>query len=323
MDDLFFVYFIFNIFIFVFGPIFAIIFVLIDFLRLNKPKGRGVIIAEYKPPDDITPIQAAIILGKIRPGMKLVSEIFYLIEQGFIKIEKVANDYYLSPIETFKKPKYGYQSYLVDYVFKESEMVKVSDLRFLSSQSATAEISFTLNNSNTYDTPNGFVQAKEYFKRGYHNYDNMNGFFKIDAWARKILIDTGYKDSGLTSTKSKFTVFGLVLIIIQFLFGFLVHGIFVPGLILFIYGGIRPNLTQKGILMREYLLGYKEYLSKAEINNLKETSSPNSDLLNISSHLPYAIAFQLHHEWMSEFSKLFKSDEDPNKPKINSIFGHQ
>jgi hypothetical protein len=123
-------------------------------------------------------------------------------------------------------------------------------------------------------------------------------------------MDLGYIDKGLTTTRSKFVLVGLIGFLLGAFLGPFLFGLLVPGLILFFYGLLRPNLTQKGALMREYLMGYKEYLKRVEGEKLKVTCSPNSGTLYFPSHLPYAMALHLHNSWVREFSGLFVTEED-------------
>jgi hypothetical protein len=144
MSELILIISVINIIFLFLGPIIVIAFVLVDRRKLKKPEGRGSVVTEYSPPEDLTPLQVSILLNHVRPGANLVAEIFYLIQQGFIKIEKIAPDYYISPIKTEKKPKYGFHDYLIEYIFKGSDRVQISDLKFLSSASATADPTFSL-----------------------------------------------------------------------------------------------------------------------------------------------------------------------------------
>lgn len=298
-----------NIIVLFLGPIFAVTFVLVDYMRFKKPKGRGLVVTEYSPPEDLTPLQVSMLFNHVSTGAYLVAEIFYLIQQGFIKIEKIAQDFYIRPIKTEKKPKYGFQDYLIEYIFKESDLVKISDLKFLSPVSATAEPTFSLADAKARSELYAFLKPKAHFWRREFNHENYSGSFKVDVWARSIMIDLGYIDKGATGTRGKFMIVGSIGFLLAF-FGPFFFGFVVPGLILFFYGMLRPNLTQKGVLMREYLLGYGDYLRRVEGKKLLVTCSPNSDTLYCPSYLPYAMALNLHRSWVREFSGLFVTEED-------------
>jgi hypothetical protein len=310
MSELILIISVINIIFLFLGPIIVIAFVLVDRRKLKKPEGRGSVVTEYSPPEDLTPLQVSILLNHVRPGANLVAEIFYLIQQGFIKIEKVAPDYYISPIKTEKKPKYGFHDYLIEYIFKGSDQVKISDLKFLSSASATADPTFSLADAEARPELYASIKRKGPFWRSYLDHENFGGYYKIDAWARSILMDLGYIDKGLTTTRSKFVLVGLIGFLLGAFLGPFLFGLLVPGLILFFYGLLRPNLTQKGALMREYLMGYKDYLKMVEGEKLKVTCSPTSGTLYFPSYLPYAMALHLHDSWVKEFSGLFVTEED-------------
>ena len=82
-----------------------------------------------------------------------------------------------------------------------------------------------------------------------------------------------------------------------------------------------PARTQKGVELRDYLLGLKEYIKLAEAERFKVLQSPHGELtekVNINDRqqliklyeklLPYAILFGLEKDWAKEMAVLYQNE---------------
>ncbi len=95
-------------------------------------------------------------------------------------------------------------------------------------------------------------------------------------------------------------------------------GTMASGVIVYIFGALMPARTVKGVLMRDYLRGLKEFIRMAEMDRLKYLQSPEgvkqygdpndskTPLHLFEKLLPYAVLFGLEKEWAEQFASLYQ-----------------
>ena len=72
-----------------------------------------------------------------------------------------------------------------------------------------------------------------------------------------------------------------------------------------VFNLLMPSKTQKGVLMKEYLLGLKEYLQIAEKDRLAFHNAPEKKPEVFEILLPYAIVFGVEELWAKEFEGVY------------------
>ncbi|HLD61397.1 MAG TPA: DUF2207 domain-containing protein, partial [Patescibacteria group bacterium] len=72
------------------------------YTRGRDPNGRGIIIAQYEPPDNLTPSEVGIIIDTQVQNKDITAEIIYLAEQGYLKIKQCENQRLVSGAKDFE-----------------------------------------------------------------------------------------------------------------------------------------------------------------------------------------------------------------------------
>jgi uncharacterized membrane protein YgcG len=76
-----------------------------------------------------------------------------------------------------------------------------------------------------------------------------------------------------------------------------------------------PRKTKEGVLLREKILGLREYLSVAEKGRLKFHNAPEKNPSEFEKLLPYAIVLGVEKDWARQFEGILRANpswyEDP------------
>ncbi len=256
----------------------------------KDPKGTGVIVTQYGPPEDLSPMQIAFILKhSFGLGASLSAEIVYLATHGFLKISKTTrkvifapvNDYELEKLKEADETLKPFQARLLGGLFSSlgtmENKIKISDLR-----------------------------------RHFHVIAR-----KIEEDCELSLINGGYfpdtKDHRISGPlRSKMVIISFS-IFLNFLVGMFVgilagaQAFFALTLSIIIWTVFRiimPRMTEKGVLTKEYIKGFKTYLSVAEKDRLAFHNAPERNPEQFEKMLPYAIALGVEREWAKVFEGI-------------------
>jgi len=97
--------------------------------------------------------------------------------------------------------------------------------------------------------------------------------------------------------------------------GFFLIGIFalgfsigVSGLIVLIFSRYMPRKTKKGSLKNEELLGFREFIERAEQDRIYRLAKEDPTLFD--RVLPYALVFGLEDKWAGAFKDMYKEPPD-------------
>lgn len=255
---------------------------------MNRVKGKGTIIPEYLPPNDASVLASSEVLGNSRSD--ITAELIDLAVRHYIKI-------YQTKDKTLFKP--------AEY---ELEIIKdISDLH--------AEEQRLLG-----DLFGGNVVMGTRFemKKLQNNYSLGQ---KLLA-SRKALRKVARGEYGLFERAEKeahtFKIIGVIVIIAGLVT--LSPLIIVAAIVAFgIAYGLWP-LTQKGVELRDYLAGLKEYITVAEEDRIKMLQSPEGaekvgvqvgedtkQLVKLYERvLPYAVLFNVEKEWTKQLGKYYE-----------------
>ncbi len=260
-------------------PLLAIFFMTRWFVIAREPRGRGVIIAEYEPPQGLLPGEVGALVDKDADNEDAVATLIDLAVRGFLKIKDTGKDAEHSEYE-FIRLKDGstlttaYERTLFTELFRLGEVVKLASLK---------EKFYTTMNT-----------VREQIEAG--------------------LSEKGYYSKNPRMTGVWFNAGGVVLMVVGiFWFCFRASsaswinfvGIELSGLTIFcFYWTFAPLYSTAGILAKEAALGFKLFLSVTEAERLKFFNSPTVKPEMFEKFLPYAIAFRVEKEWAAQFKDL-------------------
>lgn len=248
--------------------------------RGKDPEGRGVIAVKYEPPEDLTPAEAGTLIDERVNILDITSTVIDLAVRGFLEIEEISStkfffftdrDYKLLRTEKTDESLKSYEEKVLSGIFKGKETVMVSELR-----------------NKFYTELPGIRNAL------YKELINKRLFPTNPENVRSI-----YKWIGIG---------GLIL-------GFFLLAIFPLGLciglsalIILIFSRYMPRKTKKGSLKNEELLGFREFIERAEKDRIERLAKEDPTLFD--RVLPYALVFGLEDRWADAFKDMY--NEPPN-----------
>jgi len=245
------------------------------FGRNRKP----LIVVRYYPPEGLTPAEIGWLYDDKIHNRDMISLIYYWAADGYLEIEEI--------------PGNGRRSKKMDY--------KLRKLRNLS------------------------LDAKDFERTLFNGLFSGRNEVVVSRLVNKFFthMDTSRKQLEKHGRQSEFYIpgtrgFGSCLIVLGFLFlvgtvvmgvtGFIIEdqSITVAALILaiglFVAGRMMPKKGQFGFKKYEKILGFKEFIEKAEMDRLRLLI--DEDPKYFEKTIPYAVAFGLAEEWSEKFEGL-------------------
>jgi len=239
----------------------------------RDPKGRGTIIAEYDPPDELTPGVVGTLHDESADLKDISATIVDLAVRGYLVIEELpkklgaANFKFILKKADFRSDAklLPYENLLLEHIFGIKNEVELSDLR---------------NKFYQYISP---IQAKMYEEVMKHE----------------------YFDQSPEKRRAKYSGWAGVLTVLGF-FGFFWYGLGIPffltGIVVGIFGRAAPRRTEKGVLATEHARGFKLYLYTAERYVVKKMTPETFERF-----LPYAMVFDVEKQWAEKFKDIYKN----------------
>jgi uncharacterized membrane protein len=122
----------------------------------------------------------------------------------------------------------------------------------------------------------------------------------------KQLVSGGYFPSHPEKVRNVFKWSGIALIVVSFFFlphwgmklSFVLSGIFI-----LIFSRFMPRKTKKGSLARESILGFREFIERAEKDRIERLAKDDPTLFD--RVLPYALVFGLGDRWAEAFQDMY------------------
>lgn len=261
---------------------FATLLIMLHFWRTKgkDPEAGGVIAVKYEPPEDLSPAEAGTLIDERANILDITSTIIDLAVRGFLKIEELETtsfffftnrDYELTRTQLTDETLKPYEEKVLTGVFKGKQTVKVSELRnkFYSELPGIRDALYKE------------LVSKRYFPT---NPENIRSIYKWIGIGSMIL--------------------GFFLLAI-FPLGLCIG---ISGLIILIFSRYMPRKTKKGSLKNEELLGFREFIDRAEKDRIERLAKEDPTLFD--RVLPYALVFGLEDKWAGAFKDMYK--EPPN-----------
>lgn len=250
-------------------PIISLIFM----IRLIRKYGGGIIkhqtvVPEFVPPQGLTPAEMGTILDSKVDPKDLTAEIIKFASDGFIRIKEVRGswfsqkDYELTALKDLPSSAKPYEKRLFTTIFEGDNKITLTRMK----ERTNAAGRWKLINDDLYTqvTQGGYyIQNPNLVRRGY--------------WIISII----------------FGVAGFLL----FFAGTLGIALFLSGLVIFIGGRFMPKRTAKGIKSCQKIIGFREFISKAEKYRARWAEKENL----FFDFLPYAVMFGVTQKWAKAF----------------------
>lgn len=255
------------------------IFLLICLWAIFGRNRKPLIIVRYYPPEGLTPAEIGWLYDDKIHNRDLISLIYYWAAGGHLEIEEIpakskrskTQDYKLRKLKGLTSEARDFEKTLFNGLFKGREEVIVSKLE------------------------NKFYTYIDKSKKQLEKHGRQNEFYI----------------PGTRGFGSCLTALGFILsagTVLMGVMGFFVEDqtITVAALILaigfFIVGRMMPKKGQFGFRKYEKILGFKEFIEKAEMDRLRLLI--DEDPKYFEKTIPYAVAFGLADEWSEKFEGL-------------------
>ncbi len=266
----------------------------------KDPEGRGTIVAQYAAPKELNPILADVILNERMQTKAISATLIGLCIKGYVKLYEVEKKKLLGgsseeyEVELLKAPS--------DLQAEEQKVI----MMIFSGDTVGSKVNLSTLQNKLYK------EASELTKMVYESVVTEQYFVTNPDKARLSYLGWGI---GLI-TLGAVTSF----IFIPFTLVFL--GLIISGMIVLITSSVMPKRTQKGVDMKEHLLGMGLYMRLAESERIKFLQAPDTaEKIDISDNtqliklyeklLPYAMLFGIEKDWAKQFANLYGEGQSP------------
>ncbi|MFA5070524.1 MAG: DUF2207 domain-containing protein [Patescibacteria group bacterium] len=251
------------------SPIFVFIILYFRWKKFGKDPGKKkTIIAQYEPPDKITPAVMGVLIDEKADLQDITATIIDLAYRGYLKIYEGEGKTLLTRSKKYRFEKLkdfendsglkDYEKKLLDGIFGHRDSVKLEDLK-----------------------DKFYLKIKE-----------INDSLYEEATA------LGYFEKNPAKVRAKYILIGTILMVVG---SFL---LFVPiawGLMILLFGLAMPKKTPKGAESRWWAMGFKLYLYTAERFRLGQVTPETFE-----KYLSYAMVFQVEKQWAERFQDIYK-----------------
>lgn len=299
------------------------LFLLFYYLWYTKgrdPEGRKVIVAQFGPPDKLTPGEVGTIIDEKTHGKDISAEIINLAIKGYLKIRKIEaagvfdkEDYLFEKLKHEDDLENRFEKKLMQGLFR-------GDLGHISTTGGKrTEIE---NLTETAKTMKLSEIQKDFYKEAED----------VEMSIYKSVHDKGYFSSNPQKTRKLYIGLGIFIIgsllyladFIGLFFGVIgIVSVVLSGIIVIFFGLIMPAKTLKGVQAKEHALGLKRYLSVAEKDRIKFHNAPEKNPAHFEKLLPYAMVLGVEREWAKQFEGIYNGQpgwyNDPTGAGFNSL----
>lgn len=271
-------------------PAFAMWFVVRKWRHYGRDaRGRGTIVPQYLPPKEISVLGSSEVLKQRFVASSISAQILDLAVRHYVRI-----------YETVQK------KVLKDKTTYAVELVK-STHGLKSEEKAVVAMLFGADAK-----PGDKVDLSDLSSKLYKKAADLGKI--ID----RQLAHEGYFVQAPQKVFQKYLTWGIVLCVAGFLFPPFTLGFLLAGIVVLAASRLMPARTQKGVDMRDYLYGLRDYMKLAEADRLKVLQSPKGELTEkidtadgakmiklYEKLLPYAMLFGIEREWAKQFADLY------------------
>lgn len=287
-------------------PVVAFIFMFQKWYRKGRDaKGSGVIVPQYEVIDNLTPLEAAVIIRQKFNARDLTAEILWLATQGYITIthnvekkflgKKTEFTLKLKNINTEKLADFDKQLLQeIFYLGTSGPLEEGKEVTLSQSYSLFGIVTSLETKIKKRLVENGYY-TKDFITKNVLQttrfYRGVVVFIIISVFILQTDISTVIV-SALLSRATELTAF------------LLLPSIVVTAIIVSLFSTVMPAKTQKGVRAKEHLLGLKNYIKIAEKDRITFHNAPEVNAILFEKLLPYATMFGLDVKWAAAFEGL-------------------
>lgn len=275
-------------------PAFALWFVIRKWRHYGRDaRGRGTIVVQYLPPKELSVLGSSEVLRQRFVASSISAQILDLAVRHYVKIyetveKKVLKDKTTYSVELVKAP-----------VGLRSEEKAVVSMLFGTDAKVGDKVDLS---------------------------DLSNKLYKKAADLGNMLdhqlANEGYFVRPPQKIFQTYLTWGIVLAVLGFIFPPYTLGLLLAGVVVLVSSRLMPARTQKGVDMRDYLYGLRDYMKLAEAERIKVLQSPRGELTEkidtsdtkkliklYEKLLPYAMLFGIEREWAKQFADLYQEKQ--------------
>ncbi len=264
-------------------PVLVFVFMfLLWFYKGRDPKGKGTIIPEYHPPQDLKPTLLGSLIDEKVDNRDITAGIIYLAQQGFLKIKKIEKQSVFSG--------------------KDYELILLKDIGEINSkiEKDIGEIIFGNN------AISGSKKKMSKIKKDVSMSKKIK-LFKRDINEEMVL--KGYYKKNPEKVRGLYMGLGIGIIFLAIYlgdwFGAGIVALIVSGVIIMGFGWIMSKKTKHGAETKESILGFKEFLAVTDKDRLEFHNAPEKDPKQFMKFLPFAIAMGVEKKWAKQFADMY------------------
>lgn len=288
--------------------------------RGRDPKGRGVIIPEYDLPHELSLLECAGLLDNRVTAEDISAAVIDLAVKGYIRIERTVEEKFLKDKEDFvfhqletNPPTGSLEEKLLEALFEnglteeqEVAIIKTLNSPWLRSIPIIGKMVEKADFQKTaVDLPKTSVKLSELKNKFYAHIQ------PLEQATFTSLIAKGYYAKNPRNVLGKYVTIGVLVLFASFFFGMVQSGggfavvmVGLSAIIYFIFAALMPRVTKAGALMKEQLLGLKDYLQIAEKNRIEFHNAPEKTPELFEKLLPSAMLLGVTAIWAKEFEGL-------------------
>jgi len=273
-------------------PFFTLLILFFIWHKFGRDPYKNMPIAvRYEPPPDLTPAEAGTLYDERADMIDLTSTVIDLAVRGYLRIEEIETTKYL---------------FLSD---RDYRLIKTAD-------KATDDL-----------MPHEIKIMEGLFKGGQSDVlisELKNKFYaNLKTIKNSIyhqLVDKSYFLSNPDRIRATYKTIGMIIIfgslfILPSLVPKLIFAL--SGAMIVLFSGYMPRKTRRGVTVNHHLLGFREFIERAEKDRIKTLAEEDPAIFD--RVLPYALVFGLEEKWADAFSGMFT--EPPNWYSSNSYSG--
>jgi uncharacterized membrane protein len=273
-------------------PVMALVFMTSLWYRSGRdPKVKESITVMYEPPQvnglPLTPAEVGTIVDEKIDQQDITSSIVGLAVKGYIKIEEINKDSFIFKSRDYNLIKVkesdglsAFESLLMDRIFSGMPSILVSDMKN----------HFYKHLPGLRDAINNELVSKKYFLR---SPDSVKSYYFVAGVLSFMLVMLGglYLQKVFNSYSST---------------GPSLFAAALTGLCVCAFAKAMPAKTRAGAAAHMDILGFQEFLSRAEKDRLERMGDSNL----FSRFLPYAMALGVADNWSKAFDGIYQEQPD-------------